>query len=285
MSRLSTTPLEKRISLTLPYFHDMFPFLLKFYKHYNCTVYEGFNNCNWNGGRIKTKDLVLTKELVLSYNKKNIKIASTFSNNIIDLSDKIGLELLEILNNPNFRNEIILSNEQLRLHILDKQLNLNLKFSITGHTNITEFYNNRIWNKTKILNYYLDLFNKYDIVVIHSELAIKQWFIKFLKANNLLHRTEVILNIINGCSMCPLHKEHYELISAVNRKELKDSSVMGCILEKPKDKFVDGYFKDKTKAFLIKTFTGIKLEGRSFKSFKEWKKLNNINFVLLRNTK
>lgn len=274
----------ERKNLTLPYFPEILPFLLKDRKlrHYNITLYEGFNACKWNAGRTDTKGLVLTDKIVQRFNSMSIRISSTFSNNIIDTQDKIGNEILTTLSQTDIRNEIILSNERLRCLIKEKYPLLDIKFSITGHTNITEFYQKRKWNKAKVFKYYLDLFQKYDIVVIHSELAIKRWFIEFLKKFDLLKKAEVIMNIIKGCSFCPMHKEHYELISAVNRGDIVNPSVMGCILPEPPTGFVDSYFKDPTKKFLVHQFKNLKLEGRTLKTFKAFYDLNAINFKWLK---
>lgn len=279
MPGLPTPIIQKRIYLTVPYFQNILLTNYK-YKYYNVTAYEGFEDCKWNGGRIKTKNLPLTNKIVQEYNTKGIRIASTFSNHIIDTSDEVGNKILSTLYNKDFRNEIILCNEELRLYL--RKFNFILKFSITGHTNLTEFYKDRTFQKEKIQEYYLDLFQKYDIVVIHSELAIKRWFINFMKENNVLHKAEVIINIINGCSMCPMHKEHYELIADHNRKDNINNSIMGCILENPKAGFVDGYFKDNVKYFLIRTYQRIKLEGRSHSTYESWSNLYSEEFEILR---
>jgi len=281
MSGLPNVVVQQKIDLTLPYFPEMLPFLLTKYHRHGLTVYEGFDNCAWNAGRTKTKNLELTEEVIKKFNDLGIKIASTFSNNKIDTQDEVGNRILKLLDNGLLKNEIILSNEKLRCYIRENH-DLSLKFSITGHTNITEFYNDRVWDKAGVFMYYLDLFQKYDTVVLHSELAIKRWFLDFLKKFNLLDRAEVIMNIINGCSMCPKHKEHYELVSAVNRGDLINDGVMGCILENPKDGFVDGYYNARTQAFLVKTFKKVKLEGRTQKSFKIFMDLYQSEIDLLR---
>ena len=58
-------------------------------------VYDGINKCRWNGGRIN-RDVYYNEELMKFYYSKGISIALTFSNHKIDLTDKIGNELLKV---------------------------------------------------------------------------------------------------------------------------------------------------------------------------------------------
>ena len=61
---------------------------------YDITVYDGTNNCQWNGGRIN-RDISYTDKAINFYYRNNITIALTFTNPVIDLGDKVGNELLE----------------------------------------------------------------------------------------------------------------------------------------------------------------------------------------------
>jgi len=227
-------------------------------KKINITVYDGPNRCAWNGGRIN-RDINITKKDIGDYNKLGVRVSLTFTNPVIDLKDKTGLKLLELLsfnknknNNSKTINEIILVNDDFRIFLRDNY-NFILKYSITGHKNYTSFL-----SREEIKEYYKDLFSKYDKVVIHSELAPKRWFIEFLHEYNYLIKAEVIINIIKGCSFCPKYKEHYELIAS----DSNNPKVMYCILDDvPKD-LVNQFYNPRTKKLLIEIYN-IKFEGRS----------------------
>jgi len=194
--------------------HPFLPYILKNknkFKHINLTLYDGVNNCSWNGGRIN-RNIFITQKDIEKYNKLGISISFTFSNPVIDLTDKKGLQLLEWLDNSqkkyNIQNEITLINENLR-NFLRQNYNFRLKFSITGHD--LESYP----KKDKQLlykNYYLDLKNKYDLVVPKMEHIFQDWFINQKK----LYKYELLIN--DTCRPgCPYYKQHFEEIAKINR--------------------------------------------------------------------
>jgi len=191
------------------------PFLSFFVKNKNkfknikLTLYDGVNNCAWNGGRIN-RNIFITQKDIEKYNKLGIAIAFTFSNPNIDLTDKKGLELLEWLNNSqkkyNTQNEIILVNENLR-KFLKYKYNFKLKFSITGH-DLKAYPNEKQQEEYKF--YYKKLKEKYDIVVPKMEHVFQDWFL-----NQKLNKYELMLN--DTCRPdCPYYKQHFEEIARFN---------------------------------------------------------------------
>jgi len=191
--------------------HNLIPFILKnkLNKRFNLTLYDGVNNCSWNGGRIN-RDIYITQEDIEKYNKHHISIAFTFSNPEIDLKDKKGLELLRWLDNSqkkyNIQNEIILINEDLR-NFLRQNYNFKLKFSVTGHD--LKAYPDKELQK-KYLNYYKNLKDKYDIIVPKMEHIVQDWFL-----DQLLNQYEIMTN--DTCVPdCPYYKRHFEEIARFN---------------------------------------------------------------------
>jgi hypothetical protein len=205
---------DKKISLNIggAFSHKLLSLILKLNlnKKFNITVYDGVNNCSWNGGRIN-RNIYISQKDIEKYNKYNIKVAFTFSNPEINLNDKKGLELLNWLNDSQIKykvqNEIILINENLRM-FLRKNYNFILKFSITGHDLLA--YPNKELQK-EYIKYYKKLENKYDIIVPKMEHIFQDWFI-----NNLnLQKYELMTN--DTCRPdCPYYKKHFEEIARLN---------------------------------------------------------------------
>lgn len=190
--------------------HNIIPSLIKLKKHLKITVYDGPNNCAWNGGRIN-RDIYITQTDIEKYNKLDIRVALTFSNPEIDLNNKVGLNLLKQLHASQIlhgvRNEIILVQEDFR-----KYLRLNwefiLKFSITGHT--LEAYPDEKLQK-EYIKYYQDLEWKYDIIVPKMEHIFQEWFYK----NANVSKYEIMLN--DTCRPdCQYYKQHFEEIARMN---------------------------------------------------------------------
>jgi len=280
--------------LVIPYYKDgtFLTHLITLKKYYNIVLYNGFNNCVWNGGRILDEKIQITEMDIDTYNKFGISIGLTFTNSLLTkehLNDKNGNELLKNLLissiKYNIKNEIIINSDILYDYIITKYPEskqwFTFVYSITAHKNFPEFYKNNKISKEKIFKYYTNLFNKYDNVVIHSELIIKQWFYNYLVQNNYLKQTEIIINIIKGCNHCNKYKNHYDKISyynlnyVANRKKF-ESSCMPCILEKVPKKFTEAFIPDKHKIIFIKRFNIIKFEGRSINNYNQFIKQNDI---------
>jgi len=192
---------------------------LKLLKKFNVKVYDGPNNCKWNGGRIN-RNINIDLSDIEFYNKFKIPVSFTFSNGVIDLKDNVGLELLELLDQSSkkykIQNEITLINEELRLFLKDNY-NFNLKYSITGHD--LEAYPNSL-TQQKYFEYYSNLETKYDLIVPKMEHIFQDWF---LKLN--LEKYEIMVN--DTCKPnCEFYYEHFKEISKVNSNGLNSKDIV-----------------------------------------------------------
>jgi len=90
------------------------PFVIKnkhMLKSFETVVFDGINNCPWNGGRIN-RDIQYDNKTIDFYYRHNIGIALTFTNPHIDLKNVIGNKLLEKLHHEG--NYIISINPEQR---------------------------------------------------------------------------------------------------------------------------------------------------------------------------
>jgi len=182
-------------------FKEISLFMLKtsFYKRNNVTVYDGINNCPWNGGRIN-RDIHWKQSQIDFYYKRDISIALTFSNPYIDLTDEVGNALLEKFHKEG--NRIILINDDLRQYIRKNYPLYKLTYSITGMDLEVPLTN-------KGLDFYRDLETKYDLIVPKMEHIFDEHF------DVDTPKYEVMLN--DSCvHNCPLYKEHFEAIAKQN---------------------------------------------------------------------
>lgn len=182
----------------------------KKFKNIKLTLYDGVNNCSWNGGRIN-RNIFITQKDIEKYNKLGIAIAFTFSNPEINLSDDKGRELLKWLNNSQekykVQNEIILINKDLK-NYLKLNYNFKLKYSITGH-NLKAYPDEKSQKFYKW--YYKQLKKNYDIIVPKMEHIFQEWFL-----DQGLDKYELMLN--DTCRPdCPYYKQHFEEIARINR--------------------------------------------------------------------
>lgn len=182
------------------------PVLKLLNKNIKFNVYEGPNLCQWNGGRIN-RDIQLTKEMIEKYNSFGISISLTFTNSIIDLNDKIGNELLQVLNESqekyNIKNKIVLVNEDLRVY-LKKHYNFELIYSITGHPS-------SVLLTKDMIQYYIDLENRYDFIVPKFEFVFEPEFY------NAVNTSKYELLINDTCVYgCPYYYEHFKAIADQN---------------------------------------------------------------------
>ena len=198
------------ITIAGAFTHNIIDSLIKLKKHLKVTVYDGPNNCPWNGGRINRNIQIDIKDIE-KYNKLDIRVALTFSNPNIDLTNEVGLSLLRDMHRSQLlhgvRNEIILINEDFREYL---RLNWEfiLKFSITGHD--LEAYPDEVLQK-EYIKYYKDLEWKYDIIVPKMEHIFQEWFYK----NVSVSKYEIMLN--DTCRPnCQYYKQHFEEIARLN---------------------------------------------------------------------
>jgi len=186
-------------------------------KDINFTVYDGPNLCRWNGGRVN-RDIVLEPRMIEMYNKLGIKVALTFTNPIIELDDKVGNELLELLNfygkKYNIRNKIILVNDELRKYIRNRY-DFTLVYSVTGHPSDVEITEG-------LINRYLELETKYDMIVPKFEVVFEEkWYSRVDRS-----KYELLTN--DTCSYaCPYFREHFEAIANLNRVSNKPWEEVG----------------------------------------------------------
>jgi len=179
------------------------------YKKFNITVYDGVNNCQWNGGRIN-RPIYIDQKDIERYNKLGIAVSLTFSNHIIDLNDDTGQTLLKWLNDSQIKygiqNEITLVNEDFLKH-LRSNYNFILKYSITGHDSKQK-------NVEELKVYYKRLELLYDKIVPKMEDVFKNVF-----SNN--NKYELMLN--DTClENCPYYNEHFKAINFINKNTLID---------------------------------------------------------------
>ena len=170
-------------------------------KRHQIVVYDGINNCAWNGGRIN-RDISFKDYEIDFYYKRGINIALTFSNPIIDISDETGNKLLQKFHKTG--NCIILINDNLRKYIRKRYPKYTLIYSITGLGDVN------IPMKESDIQRYKRLEKLYDIIVPRMEHVFDENFIVLEQ-----DKYEIMLNdtcIVN----CPFYKEHFEAIAKNN---------------------------------------------------------------------
>lgn len=173
---------------------------------FQITVYDGINNCAWNGGRIN-RDIDYCDEMIDFYYRHNISIALTFTNPVIDLSDKTGNHLLEKFHKTD--NVIISVNEDLRNYVQQN-------FPKYKHTrSITSFGSISIPMSDEDVDRYIDLETRYDFIVPRCEHVFDK---RFSELNQ--DKYEIMLN--DTCIYnCPFYGEHFEKIAEQNRLHTK----------------------------------------------------------------
>ena len=165
-------------------------------------VYDGINNCRWNGGRIN-RDITYDDGIINYYYKNNIGIALTFTNDMISLDDSVGNALLEKFHRKG--NRIILVNEELRKYVRKNYPKYEITHSITGLGDISVPMSDSDFDR------YKDLEEKFDFVVPRSEHIFDERFIR-LNSN----KYEIMLN--DTCVYnCRYYGEHFRKIAKQNR--------------------------------------------------------------------
>lgn len=176
---------------------------------YDFTVFDGINNCSWNGGRVN-RDVHWTDTVVDFYRRNNISVALTFTgaadytNQTIDLDDKVGNELLEKFHTDNPRNYIISANTELAKYVSKNFPNYKNTRSITS------FYPINVPMKDEDFDRYRNLEDIYDIIVPRMEHVHDE---KFTKLNVPMY--EVLIN--DTCVYnCPYYGEHFKVVADQN---------------------------------------------------------------------
>jgi hypothetical protein len=174
----------------------------KFFEDIEVTVYDGFENCSWNGGRINRNGIELTENEINLYYNNNVNIALTFSNPEIDLSDKIGNSLLNKFHREG--NKIILTNFELIKYVREKFPKYQIIFSITGLGHLS------IPLSDSDLNFYKKLEKICDYIVPRMEHTFDNRFLELTQS-----KYEIMVN--DTCIYnCHLYKEHFESIAKQN---------------------------------------------------------------------
>lgn len=172
-------------------------------KYPEISVYDGVNNCSWNGGRVNC--LLNTQfdyNVFKAYQALGIPVFLTFSSPFIDINDKTGNELLEIIANQKIRNGVIIVNETLRQLIRRKYPELIIIYSITGHSNNYKEFD-------------ITLENRYDLIVPRFENVFNPEFLKVCDTS----KYEIMLN--DTCSYgCKMWNTHFKAIAEANLREI-----------------------------------------------------------------
>ncbi len=241
----------------------------------------GGTPCKFQGGRIFTVDidsLGKINNIIDGYNKRGVACRLTFSNNLLtneDLDDKLCNQMLQILedNNGTYmkdldnKNGVILSSDLLNEYIRENYPSL-------------ERVSSQIKPSVEVglgpcrddVNYYNNLFDSYDIIVINPMKAYDDDFLKKIKYPN---RVEFIANC-TCIPNCPRAKAHYEslvkLQEAVLLKDEKEAQKAqeqltkveaDCDYTKTRDPLLSAAFTEDDIRKLAKLgFTQFKIEGR-----------------------
>lgn len=170
-------------------------------KNFDITVYDGINNCPWNGGRIN-RDISYDDKVINFYYRNNISIALTFTNPVIDITDKIGNKLLKKFHREG--NVIITANETLLNYIKEN-------YPLYKHTrSITSFGKINVPMTDDDFNLYKQLEKQYDYIVPRCEHIFDKRFIDLDQ-----NKYEIMLN--DTCIYnCPYYGIHFEEIAKQN---------------------------------------------------------------------
>jgi collagenase-like PrtC family protease len=213
-------------------------------------VFDCTHNHPWCGGRDNIKELRLTEELLNYYNSKNIGFYITFTNYIIDVNDKLGNQILEMLN-QNSLNGVIIANAKFNKYVRQNYKNLKRVRSITTIT------------YTTTLETYKKYEDEYDLIVPRVEHILEDWFIEGVTNHD---KYELLLN--DFCYYnCPYYIKHFIMTSDRNRLNI-DIDSERCLMD-GKYEVKDLITKDQFKRLVDKGFTNFKLAGRSKEFYKK----------------
>ncbi len=234
---------------------------------YKCiSVYDGIENCKWNGGRLH-QYVPFSKKIKEKYEELGWSINLTFTNPNIDLMDPIGNKLLE-----EFHNEgkgIILINDSLRDHIRRNYPKYKLIHSITGCGCVQGFP-----LRDCDLNFYKEKQEKYDVIIPRSDSI-------FDSKLRQLDISRIELLISDTCILnCPFFGKHFEEIAKHNSSG-KDASedmkkrIGECWIQKDEfekkiemekkvfgDKYPFYLSFEQIKSLIKEGFTTFKIQGR-----------------------
>lgn len=229
--------------------------------------YDGVNSCVWNGGRNNVYNNNWNDNIVEQYYHFSHRIAFTFSNKNINLSDELGNHLLDVLSSKD--NYVILRNDELANYIRKNYSNLFLVYSIVG----TPLEYSK--------DFYKRILNLYDYVVPRFH-HIKDISLDF---PNELNKFEIMIN--HTCpSTCPYWDKHYSKIenenaNTITYKSYDTSSITCMINEKMTDSDINNKLTSRRlKKSLSLGFTRFKLAGREFSIDRLKKDLSEVKYLL-----
>jgi collagenase-like PrtC family protease len=233
------------------------------------SVYGGIP-CRWDTNRVpcKVSNDEQVKNSLQLYNSRNIACCFTFNNFDVTedmLSDEIPNAILKLASESEVDNYAIISSDILYSYIKEKYPKIKLISSVIRPYN--EFV---VTSDTP--QYYNNLCNKYDRVVIRAELNFDYKFLKKLKYKN---KIELLVN--NWCVFnCSLRHFHYRRLS---EKSMDKDNLTFC---NNKKKDID-YINNNT---LLSRNDIIKLEKLGFEYFKldgrYWTDIELFNDVISR---
>lgn len=176
-------------------------------RYKDIVVFDGVGNLPWNGGRVNIYNEKFSPASLHKYKyfqNKGIGFYMTFTNDIIDTSDKEGNEILSILNSGK-NNGVIVSNHEFRDFIRKNYPNLKICLSITSFDSIDVPKNIK------------ELEENYDLICPRFEMIFNPDFLKVINPK----KYKIMLNdtCVYGCK---LWKKHFHAISKYNRDEIGD---------------------------------------------------------------
>jgi len=174
------------------------------------TVYDGIENCVWNGGRLHN-GVTYDPAVHNFYKSHGWGINLTFTNGIInDVKDEKGNWLLETFHEDG--NSIILYNEDLREHIRKNYPKFKLIYSITGTKNTIFPF------RRKDIDFYKDIATRYDWIVPRSDHNFDPGLRELDKSQiELLINEECVFN-------CPEYTNHFDDVNLRNSQDTSNGT-------------------------------------------------------------
>lgn len=263
------------------------PFLVK-------TVFGGFVS-RLHGGRPlftlgkDVYDVPVEKliDIITQYNDNNIGCFITLSKPNLNpeyFTEEKANRILEVLN-KNSLNGVIVSDDNLKNYIKANYNNLVLTSS---HIKVTT---ETIFNKTDTIEYYDNLCEQYDEVVINTSRA---YDLEFMSKFKYPEKIEIIVNEDCVSSVyCPQRKRHYDIFHAVDEaafwtkpfnqqklyKSLIELTAIGNYCQNMHDKFSTDLITMSTTSIRQLVNLGIrhfKIKGREDSSLKLLKMFNRL---------
>ena len=216
---------------------------------------------SWGGGQPSGwvgVDREAAESIIFKHNYNNISCCFTFSNYNVeekDLKDETANLLLDVASQGDYQNFAIVSSELLAEYIRNTYPKIKLISSM-----LKPIYEFDDFSETP--DYYNDLCERYDRVVIRPEFSFDENFLKKLKYKNQI---DIMVNY-DCIPNCPISRKHYDFYSQVELG-IKERSEDFCHLEKRKAQSVYNttlMSNDDMDRVLKLGFNSFKLRGRRF---------------------